>query len=81
MSVEYCTAFNIALNGMVENQMRKAIANTANYWYTAWVNAGKPDLTELDAPQLTKRNETLLKQDYELWKKGKLFGVKSENEF
>ncbi len=81
VSVEYCTAFNTALNGMVENQMRKAIANTANYWYTAWVNAGKPDLIELDAPQLTKRNQTLLKQDYELWKKGKLFGVKSENEF
>jgi hypothetical protein len=32
------------LNGMVESQMEKAA--TAQFWYTAWVNAGKPDLSK-----------------------------------
>jgi len=81
VSKEYCNAFNKNLKGMVEQQMRKAIVNTGNFWYTAWVNAGKPDLSDLDTAELTQRNELLLKKDLELWKKGKVFGVKSESEF
>ncbi|MDO9375391.1 MAG: zinc dependent phospholipase C family protein [Ferruginibacter sp.] len=48
---QYSTAFTIAfnqqLNGMVERRMRLSIASTASFWYTAWVNAGQPDLKEL----------------------------------
>ena len=32
---------------MVERRMRLSIASTASFWYTAWVNAGQPDLKEL----------------------------------
>ncbi|MDA0987406.1 MAG: zinc dependent phospholipase C family protein [Bacteroidetes bacterium] len=32
------------LDGMVERRMEKAIINIANFWYSAWVNAGKPIL-------------------------------------
>ena len=42
-STEYARQYHILLRGMVENQMRGAIAAIANYWFTAWVNAGKPD--------------------------------------
>lgn len=41
-SEDYYTKFNSALDGMVESQMRKAAKEVASYWYTAWVNAGKP---------------------------------------
>jgi hypothetical protein len=61
--------------------MRLSIIAVTNFWYTAWVNAGKPDLTSLDAPSLTQRNKKLLKKDLRLWKKGNLFGLKSSNEF
>jgi len=80
-SKEYVTKFNTALNGMVENQMRKAIVATSNFWYTAWVNAGKPDLDGLDAKELTNRNKKNLQRDLKLWKTGKLFGMESETEF
>ena len=80
-SKEYVTKFNTALNGMVENQMRKAITATANFWYTAWVNAGKPNLDGLDAKELTNRNKKNLQRDLKLWKTGKLFGMESETEF
>ena len=80
-SDEYATQFHIALNGMVEKQMRASIDATANFWYTAWVNAGKPDLSDLDPSELTKRNSKYLEEELQLWKKGKLFGVESEKEF
>jgi hypothetical protein len=80
-SKEYVTQLHKALNGMVEKQMRKAIVSTADFWYTAWVNAGKPNLDELDSKEMTKRNAKNLKSDLKLWKTGKLFGLESENDF
>lgn len=80
-SDEYATQLHNALNGMVEKQMSASIQATANFWYTAWVNAGKPDLSDLDPAELTKRNKTLFEEELQLWKKGKLFGVESEKEF
>lgn len=80
-SKEYVTQFHTALNGMVESQMRKAIVATTNFWYTAWVNSGKPNLDGLDSKELTNRNKKNLKNDLKLWKTGKLFGLESENDF
>ncbi|MGQ7944118.1 zinc dependent phospholipase C family protein [Flavobacterium sp. WC2509] len=80
-SKEYVTQFHTALNGLVEKQIRKAIVSTANFWYTAWVNAGKPNLEELDSKEMTNRNKKNLKNDLKLWKTGKLFGLESENDF
>ncbi len=78
---EYATAFHQALNKMVEKQLRAAVAATANFWYTAWVNAGSPNLDNLDEPALTERNSKNYKKDYKLWKKGQLFGFKIDKEF
>jgi hypothetical protein len=80
-SDEYAKALHTALNGMVEKQMRASVEATADFWYTAWVNAGKPDLGDLDPADLTKRNSKQLKEELKLWKKGKLFGIESEKEF
>ncbi len=80
-SFAYSSKFHLMLNGMVEKQMRLAIAATGNFWYTSWVNAGKPDLTSLDPDALTNRNKKYYNRDYKLWVKGRLFGLKSVNEF
>lgn len=45
---EYSQVYQLALNGMVEKQMRKAILSVGSFWYTAWVNAGQPDLNKLE---------------------------------
>jgi hypothetical protein len=42
-SRHYAAAYEKALDGMVETQMQKAIRALASAWYTAWVDAGKPD--------------------------------------
>ena len=41
---EYAKAYQLELNGMVESQMRKAIHSVGSSWFTAWVDAGKPQL-------------------------------------
>lgn len=46
-STGYSLAYNKMLNGMVERRMRQSIFAVASYWYTAWVNAGQPDLSSL----------------------------------
>ena len=44
---EYARCYHEALNGMVEEQMRASIQMIANLWFTAWIDAGCPDLSEL----------------------------------
>ncbi|MFI5148454.1 MAG: zinc dependent phospholipase C family protein [Bacteroidia bacterium] len=80
-SDEYAKAYHDALKGMVEKQLKLAIEATSSFWYTAWVDAGKPDLSELDPPALTQRNKKQLEEEKKLWEKGKLFGIESEKEF
>lgn len=43
-SREYAGAYHRLLNGMVERQMQQSIKMIADLWYTAWVDAGQPDL-------------------------------------
>lgn len=44
---EFAAAYNERLSGMVERQMRAAIAAVGSAWLTAWVKAGQPDLGNL----------------------------------
>lgn len=47
-SSDFTMAYNNMLGGMVERRMRLSIASVASFWYTAWVNAGQPDLKTLN---------------------------------
>jgi hypothetical protein len=46
-SVEYSRAYQKLLKGMVQRRMRSAILEIGSYWYSAWVDAGQPDLNKL----------------------------------
>ncbi|MCB0629624.1 MAG: zinc dependent phospholipase C family protein [Saprospiraceae bacterium] len=48
----YAEAYDKAMGSMVEDRMRAAILAVGSSWFTAWVNAGQPDLRrlELDIP-------------------------------
>lgn len=80
-SKEYADKYYKALDGMIEKQMRKAVIETASFWFTAWVNAGKPNLERLDTEETTMRNKKFLKRDYKKWREGKLNGFEPEKEF
>lgn len=46
-SPAFVSAYNKKLNGMVARRMRRAIHAVSSLWYTAWVNAGQPRLSDL----------------------------------
>lgn len=55
-SREYASRYSISLEGMIENQLRKSIHMTGSFWYTCWVDAGSPDLSELKFSHHLKKN-------------------------
>jgi hypothetical protein len=72
---QYSTAYTIAydrkLNGMVERRMRQSIYAVACFWYTAWLNAGQPDLKQLQNKEFTTE---------EIKEFGELSGIWREHE-
>jgi len=80
---QYSSAFTIAyskkLNGMVERRMRLSIASTASFWFTAWVNAGQPDLRALAKQHFNESDARELEALNESWKNGgKMIGKEEE---
>ena len=41
---DFAAAYQESLDGMVEDRMVASVAALGNAWYTAWVDAGQPDL-------------------------------------
>lgn len=80
-SDEFSSSYHKALKGMVNDQMRRAVKALADFWYTAWVNAGKPDLSLLDSKEVTGSNRKNYESEYRNYKKGKVNGFKSEKEY
>ncbi|MCC6691550.1 MAG: S1/P1 Nuclease [Bacteroidia bacterium] len=68
-SEAYTRAYNKMLNGMVERRMCAAVYTIGCFWYTAWVNAGQPDLNKLDDKMVT--DPVVKKQDTVAAKIGK----------
>ncbi|MFM7430632.1 MAG: zinc dependent phospholipase C family protein [Flammeovirgaceae bacterium] len=65
-SQEYSRAYHQMLSGMVERQFRASVKMTGDLWYTAWVDAGQPDIKSLidykpTEEELKKRAEELKK--------------------
>ena len=53
-SEAFTIAFNKKLDGMIERRMRQSISSIASFWFTAWVNAGQPDLKGLTGQKLCR---------------------------
>lgn len=43
-AMDYAKAYHDAMNHMVERQMRASIRSTGSFWYSAWIDAGQPEL-------------------------------------
>lgn len=77
-STAYTLAYNQMLNGMVERRMRQAIFAVASCWYTAWVNAGQPDLRQLSHTSFLAAELQEFEWLNEQWKNGKIAGREHE---
>ena len=55
-SREFSKEYSKRLNNMQERRMKASIKAVGSFWYTAWINAGQPDLNDLKVSQETKNN-------------------------
>ncbi|MEI2748869.1 MAG: zinc dependent phospholipase C family protein [Ferruginibacter sp.] len=69
-SSAFTIAFNNKLDGMVERRMRQSIFAIASFWYTAWVNAGQPDLKSLTKQAFSEKDLKEFEELNNSWKSG-----------
>ncbi len=73
-SLAYSKNYQDNMNGMVEKQMRSAVLYIGSFWYSAWIDAGQPELKNLvkisPTPEEIKQDQ-LLQQKF---KEGKILG-------
>jgi len=76
---KFCTYYHQLLHGMVERRFRASIDLVGSLWYTAWVDAGQPDLSQLKEEEIPvdEKNEDGILQT--LWQKGQILGRKEEH--
>ncbi len=73
-SQEYAEAFHQRSAQMAERNLRRAVKEVGNYWYTCWVNAGQPDLNQLDDRELSKEMKQEAEETDRMWRTGKSVG-------
>jgi hypothetical protein len=77
-SEDFSAAYQTMLNNMEERRMRTAIIGVGSFWFTAWVNAGQPELEELkDSPVSAEEQQQLQVMD-KAWRDGKIIGRTEE---
>lgn len=65
---EFSEAYHDLLTSMVERQMRASIKMTGDLWYTAWIDAGQPDLKALVGYKPTEEELRKRREEVEQWK-------------
>jgi len=80
---QYSSAFTIAYNnqlrGMVERRLRQSIYAVASFWYTAWVDAGQPDLGRLADVRFSEADEKEFEELNRAWRTATLKGREHES--
>lgn len=75
----YAEAYHTEMDGMVEERMKSAVHALGSVWYSAWIDAGQPDLemdeVSWDEAELEKQKELESK-----FKKGSIKGRDHGNE-
>jgi hypothetical protein len=80
-SAGFVNDFNNAMHGMVSIQLNNAVSALSCYIYTAWKNAGSPDLSVLDASETTSLNKSSYRKEYKYWQHKRKVYLNSEPEF
>jgi hypothetical protein len=73
-SAAFSKAYDEKLKGMILRRMRLSIYSIASFWYTAWVNAGQPALSPLDANIFNAQDLTEFEKLNQAWRNGKIQG-------
>ncbi len=77
-SSSFSRAYDQQLKGMIERRMRQSIFAIASFWYTAWVNAGQPDLTRLSNQTFTAEETKEFERLNKAWQNANIKGREHE---
>jgi hypothetical protein len=77
-SSAFTKAYDAKLKGMIERRMRQSIFAVASFWYTAWANAGEPDLTKLSNKEFSGDDLKEFENLNSSWKNSKIKGREHE---
>lgn len=80
-SAAYTKEYDRRMNNMVERRLRESVINIGSFWFTAWVNAGQPDLNGLINPALEEemRKEMEMLQKDSSYTQKKIYGREHQN--
>lgn len=76
-AADFSRQYHDQLNGQVERQMRASVRMVGDFWYTAWVDAGQPDLKALAKYVLTDAEKQEEDVEKKSWLK-RLFSARDE---
>jgi hypothetical protein len=77
-SSAYSLKYDALLKGMIERRMRQSIYTVASFWYTAWINAGQPDLSKLSNKEFTPEDLQEFEKLNAAWKNAAIKGREHE---
>ncbi len=66
-SRKFSAAYQARLNGQVQRQLRASVQMVTDLWYTAWVNAGQPNLNQLAELELAEEELKILEEENLRW--------------
>jgi hypothetical protein len=69
-SEAYTLAYQKMLNGMVQRRIRSSILSVGSFWFSAWVDAGQPDLNKLISIPLTLDQKREIQKEENRYKAG-----------
>ncbi|MCX3266790.1 zinc dependent phospholipase C family protein [Pedobacter agri] len=73
-SLEYSKVYHDQMNQMVERQMRSAILEIGSFWYSAWVDAGQPELKNLIKVDIAAEEKKIQEDIEKKYKNGVVIG-------
>ncbi len=71
----FAKSYSKLLGQTINDQLLNSARMIADFWYTAWVDAGKPELSSLSQP-FEKKDKAAFKEEYKAWQKNKLIEKK-----
>jgi hypothetical protein len=75
-SKAFAMSYSKSLGNSVNEQLLKSADLIADFWYTCWVDAGKPDLNHLLSSPFTGQEKKSLKQECKIYRNNQLIEKK-----
>ena len=66
-STAYAKAYDRVLRGMIERRMQQSIFAVASFWYTAWIEAGQPDLSNFGNTEFSEDDKKEFEDLNQAW--------------